>query len=104
MFGWITDKISKHRANKKHQALIDAIHNPALFNDVIREYLKQCFPEQWTHFSNFIQLDIFKIAITLSFLGYKCSNDEEFVFCIQILSAQNICEINKDSPLLLRRK
>lgn len=93
----------QRKKRKAEAEFMRALYSPTLFTEGQRNYLKSLFPAGWVHMDNFLQEDIFKIALAMTMLGYDCSNIKKMQFCMSVLEAQQIYITETGNPLVLKR-
>lgn len=95
--------LADRKAQKEYDAAVAHLSSPDLFTDAMRKELKALFPKEWTHMDNFSQEEIFKIAFTMTMLGYNCDAPAKLKTAMDVLLVQNIIAQDSYNPAVIKR-
>lgn len=78
-------------------------NDPELFTTAQRKFIGDLFPKEWTHFANFDQADLLRIAVTMTMFGYQIKTDINMMQIFNLLVKQKLIVYDAHNPYLLRR-
>ena len=101
MFQWLKNLLPRRELTQEELEIMEDC-DPNRFGPLQRNYLKQLFPKEWTHFENFNQEELMRIAVTLTMFGYTVDSEATFIRALAMLVKQEIVETSNHNWLFRR--
>ena len=102
MFQWLFNLLPQRREPTQEELELMEDCDPKRFGPLQRNYLKNLFPKEWTHFENFSQEEYLRVAVTLTMFGYTVDSQTSFIRALAMLVRQDIIETSEHDWLLRR--